>query len=152
MIYRMSNMKKRDIAETDENNKDEVINNENKKTKIDDSIIKKCMPLKNLSLKASSSFKSPLINRKVSNTCVNEKEIEEKVNTLEMQLKNIESEIENLVNENIKIAELDSIMKKMHDYNDIKDIAQILMGKIADIKYITIKEVHKKYDADLDAD
>ena len=121
------------------------INNEQNNVSI------KRMPLKNLTEKASSSFKSPILNRKVSNTNENENEILEKINCLEIKIKNAETEIKNL-QMNYTIDDIDSIIKKLHTFNEIKDIAQILMGKIADIKLMTIKEVHIQFNAQIETD
>lgn len=150
----MSNNKKRENDNGDENinKKDTIEENESKKPKIEENIsnisnAKKFMPFKNLSSKASSSFKSPLMNRKAKN--VNEN-IENVVNSLEDKLKVVEEEITILEKENHSINELDVIIKKLHDYNEMKDIAQELMGKIAFIKGATIREIHKDFNADID--
>jgi len=82
----------------------EKLDNQNKKVKINDDdnkSAKKYMPLRNLSAKASSSFKSPLLNRKVNkNINDNENKLEEKINSLEQTLSNIEIEISSLEKEN----------------------------------------------------
>lgn len=38
--------------------------------------------------------------------------------------------------------EIDCFIKKLNKYNEVKDIAQSLMGKIAEIKGVTIKDIH----------
>jgi hypothetical protein len=83
----------------------EKLDNQNKKVKINDDddnkSAKKYMPLRNLSAKASSSFKSPLLNRIVNkNINDNENKLEEKINSLEQTLSNIEIEISGLEKEN----------------------------------------------------
>ena len=97
----MSNlrMKKRENAEVEASSDNENLN-QNKKTKKDDSV-KKQLPLKNLSQKASSSFKSPLINRRANKTVGSEIEsnLGEKINSIEELLKVADSEIVNLQKE-----------------------------------------------------
>lgn len=39
--------------------------------------------------------------------------------------------------------ELKEIIKKLHKYNESKDIAESLMGKIADLRGVAIKEIHQ---------
>lgn len=50
----------------------------------------------------------------------------------ELSLKNVNKEIE-------------SFIKKFNKYNEAKDIAESLMGKIADLKNCTIKEIHNEF-------
>lgn len=50
----------------------------------------------------------------------------------ELNLKNVDKEIE-------------SFIKKFNKYNEAKDIAECLMGKIADLKNCTIKEIHSEF-------
>jgi hypothetical protein len=40
-------------------------------------------------------------------------------------------------------------MKLLHDYNEIKDIGQIVIGKIAEIKGCTSREIYLEYGLDL---
>ena len=99
----MSNSKKREIS----GNSEILEDNQNKKVKIDNgntsiNSAKKFMPLKNLSSRASSSFKSPLMNRIVKNSSINNNEVklEEKIVSLELALSNIEIEISSLEKDN----------------------------------------------------
>lgn len=40
-------------------------------------------------------------------------------------------------------------MNLLHEYNEIKDIGQILIGKIAELKGTTSKAIYSEYDLDL---
>ncbi|EPR79235.1 Swi5 family protein, partial [Spraguea lophii 42_110] len=42
--------------------------------------------------------------------------------------------------------EISDIIKQMNVYNEIKDIAQSLMGRIAEIRGVTNKEIHEEMD------
>jgi hypothetical protein len=119
------------------------------------SVLEKRLPLKNLTTKAQSAFKSPLLNRNkvvVSQTANSKNEsladTEKSIGQLENQLSEIDREINGMEMQGIDLNELDNIIDKLHVYNEIKDIAQIVMGKIAELKCITIKKVHQDYDAD----
>ncbi len=43
-------------------------------------------------------------------------------------------------------SELKSLIKKFNTYNEIKDIAQSLIGKIAELRGQPIKEIHEELD------
>lgn len=45
--------------------------------------------------------------------------------------------------------EIESFIKKLNKYNQAKDIAQSLMGKIAELKGVTIKDVHAEMEMPL---
>lgn len=74
------------------------------------------------------------------------------------QLQEIRNEIEKLETENQDIKsrlDIDDIeyalkehIRKMHEYNDVKDNVQLLLGKLAEFKGCTIKEMYKEYDLD----
>lgn len=40
-------------------------------------------------------------------------------------------------------------MNLLHQYNEIKDIGQILIGKIAELKGTTCKEIYSEYDLEM---
>lgn len=40
--------------------------------------------------------------------------------------------------------EIDRFIKKLNKYNEAKDIAQSLMGKIAEMRGVTIKDIHSE--------
>ncbi|KAJ2455205.1 swi5-like zinc finger protein [Coemansia sp. RSA 2336] len=44
----------------------------------------------------------------------------------------------------------DQHIDRLHRYNDIKDAAQKLFGKLAELKGKTVKEIYEEYQVDLD--
>lgn len=42
--------------------------------------------------------------------------------------------------------EKDEIMKALHQYNDIKDATQHVLGRLAIVEGVTVAEIHRKYD------
>lgn len=38
------------------------------------------------------------------------------------------------------------IMNALHEYNDIKDATQIVLGQLANLHGVTVTELHKKFD------
>ncbi|KAK0481450.1 DNA repair protein [Armillaria novae-zelandiae] len=68
----------------------------------------------------------------------------------EARIAALEAEVENLQQELGENEDADSIVKRhiklLHQYNESKDAAQILIGKLALLKEVTVTQVH----ADLD--
>lgn len=42
--------------------------------------------------------------------------------------------------------EKDEIMVALHKYNDIKDVTQHVLGRLAIVEGVTVAEIHQKYD------
>lgn len=42
------------------------------------------------------------------------------------------------------------VMQLMHQYNDIKDATQVVLGKLSNLEGVTLKEMHLKYNLPLD--
>ena len=40
-------------------------------------------------------------------------------------------------------------IKKLHEYNEVKDVGQALMGMLAEREQTTTREMYKKYNLDL---
>ncbi|PBK76526.1 hypothetical protein ARMSODRAFT_229611 [Armillaria solidipes] len=68
----------------------------------------------------------------------------------EARIAALEAEVDNLQRELGENEDADSIVKRhiklLHQYNESKDAAQILIGKLALLKEVTVTQVH----ADLD--
>lgn len=43
-------------------------------------------------------------------------------------------------------AERTKIMEALHEYNDIKDAAQVVLGQLATFHNVTVMKMHEKYD------
>lgn len=43
-------------------------------------------------------------------------------------------------------ANKEKIMHALHEYNDVKDVTQIVLGQLADLYGVTVTELHKKFD------
>lgn len=41
--------------------------------------------------------------------------------------------------------EKDEIMVALHKYNDIKDVTQHVLGRLAIVEGVTVAEIHRKY-------
>lgn len=78
--------------------------------------------------------------------CSSEKRINLKksIDELEKEEFQLNEEISKLL-ENGVTTDLSSEMKALHEYNDMKDIAQVVIGYLADIENVTVGELHLRY-------
>ena len=70
----------------------------------------------------------------------------EELSKHEMEL---DREIASLQSEGFMVEELDRQIDLLHRYNDIKDVAQMVLGRLAELEGVTVKSLHEKYDAPL---
>ncbi|CAL1569972.1 unnamed protein product [Knipowitschia caucasica] len=92
-----------------------------------------------------SSFKSPL--QVPGSTKVNP---EEEVSGLKKKRDQLDREISLLEAEGYNMEELDHHIDKLHEYNDIKDIGQSLLGRIAALRGTTTRDLYSHFGLDLD--
>ncbi|XP_076875190.1 DNA repair protein SWI5 homolog isoform X2 [Brachyhypopomus gauderio] len=97
--------------------------------------------------KVNSSFKSPV---QASNTVTNVLCPEEEVKELQTEVAHLESEIAVLQNEGIAEEELEQHVDLLHEYNDIKDIAQTLLGRLASLRGVTTRDLYGHFGMELD--
>ncbi|KAK2823801.1 hypothetical protein Q7C36_020401 [Tachysurus vachellii] len=97
--------------------------------------------------KVNSSFKSPV---QVSSMPNNRVCVEEEVKELQNTLLQLESDIKLLENEGVCVHELDLHINLLHEYNDIKDIAQTLLGRLAGLRSVTTRDLYARFGMELD--
>ncbi|XP_054980126.1 DNA repair protein SWI5 homolog, partial [Sorex araneus] len=61
----------------------------------------------------------------------------------------LEREIAGLLSDGICVEELDEHISRLHEYNDLKDVGQMLLGKLAVLRGVTTKELYAEFDLDL---
>lgn len=61
----------------------------------------------------------------------------------------LDKEISQLVAEGYRVVELEEHIALLHEYNDVKDVAQMLLGKLAVTRGVTTKELYPDFDLDL---
>lgn len=67
------------------------------------------------------------------------------------QEKVLDEEISALEAEGYNVEELQTHIEKLHRYNDLKDVAQIVMGQLATMENESVKKMHERYEvANLD--
>ncbi|NXL84001.1 SWI5 protein, partial [Alectura lathami] len=61
----------------------------------------------------------------------------------------LDQEIAQLLSEGYSLEELEKHISLLHEYNDIKDAGQMLLGKLAVIRGVTTKQLYPEYDLEL---
>uniref|UniRef100_A0A2R9ASE6 DNA repair protein SWI5 homolog n=1 Tax=Pan paniscus TaxID=9597 RepID=A0A2R9ASE6_PANPA len=61
----------------------------------------------------------------------------------------LDKETSQLVSEGYSVDELEDYITQLHEYNDIKDVGQMLMGKLAVIRGVTTKELYPEFGLDM---
>ncbi|XP_023586383.1 DNA repair protein SWI5 homolog, partial [Trichechus manatus latirostris] len=61
----------------------------------------------------------------------------------------LDKEISQLISEGYSVDELEDHISQLHEYNDIKDVGQMLLGKLAVIRGVTTKELYPEFDLDV---
>ncbi|XP_073334402.1 DNA repair protein SWI5 homolog [Pagrus major] len=95
--------------------------------------------------RVNSNFKSPLQvseSAKVSPA--------EEVAELERKREQLDTEIAQLEAEGYRVEELEHHIDMLHEYNDIKDIGQSLLGRIAALRGTTTRDLYSHFGLELD--
>lgn len=95
--------------------------------------------------KVNSSFKSPVPSTLNNSVCV-----DEDIRELQKTLLQLESDITLLESEGVRVHELDLHINLLHEYNDIKDIAQTLLGRLAGLRSVTTRDLYARFGMELD--
>ncbi|XP_056875649.1 DNA repair protein SWI5 homolog isoform X2 [Takifugu flavidus] len=96
--------------------------------------------------KVHSNFKSPL---QVSPDAAKVGPAEE-MEELERRREQLDAEITQLEAEGYNEKELEHHINMLHEYNDIKDIGQALLGRIAALRGTTTRDLYSHFGLELD--
>ncbi|CAG9768613.1 unnamed protein product [Ceutorhynchus assimilis] len=100
----------------------------------------------------------PMKRRRAPNSKLPKVNSKEKLTTAELKLRlqslkkrsaALDKEIEELRAKGVT-EDLQPEMKALHDYNDIKDVTQMVLGVLADEEQCTVGSLHKKYNLPLE--
>ncbi|XP_023556025.1 DNA repair protein SWI5 homolog [Octodon degus] len=61
----------------------------------------------------------------------------------------LDKEINQLISEGYSVDELEAHISQLHEYNDVKDVGQMLLGKLAVIRGVTTKELYPEFGLDV---
>ncbi|XP_054612165.1 DNA repair protein SWI5 homolog [Dunckerocampus dactyliophorus] len=95
--------------------------------------------------KVNSNFKSPGQVTKTTKLSP-----EEEVEELERSRRQLDAEIAQLESEGYKVEELDDHIDMLHEYNDIKDMGQSLLGRLAALRGTTTRDLYSHFGLELD--
>ncbi|XP_070781275.1 DNA repair protein SWI5 homolog [Enoplosus armatus] len=74
----------------------------------------------------------------------------EEVAELERRREQLDTEIAQLEAEGYRVEELEHHIDMLHEYNDIKDIGQSLLGRIAALRGTTTRDLYSHFGLELD--
>ncbi|XP_064483164.1 DNA repair protein SWI5 homolog [Ornithodoros turicata] len=102
----------------------------------------------------NTSFKSPMKAATGSLPAPADNQDPEKLkkelDSLLLREKELDEQITSLVDEGYTVEELDWHVEKLHEYNEVKDAAQLVLGQLAILKGTTVREMHKDFNLPLD--
>lgn len=76
-------------------------------------------------------------------------ELKDTEKALKKELADLDKQIELLNSEGIT-DDLREQMQALHEYNDAKDICQVILGYLADVEHTHLKDLHMRYNLPLD--
>ncbi|XP_063900213.1 DNA repair protein SWI5 homolog [Zophobas morio] len=105
------------------------------------------------SIKRRRSIQSPSLSKPFSTprrSCGGSPlNLEEDIKIIENELEELDEKINALKSE-YDDSELSEYITLLHQYNEIKDVGQLLLGTIAEIKGVTTKKIYEEYDLEVD--
>ena len=93
----------------------------------------------------ANSFVSPLKNKIIKTELS-----EENIIKIEKEIQDQEKEIAQLEHEGLDVNDLNIYIDKLHEYNEIKDVGQMLIGHLALQKESTTSELYSKFGLSLE--
>uniref|UniRef100_A0A8D0BV28 DNA repair protein SWI5 homolog n=1 Tax=Salvator merianae TaxID=96440 RepID=A0A8D0BV28_SALMN len=96
----------------------------------------------------NAKFKSPVPSPR-TRPPANRETLQQEIEELKRKRHALDEEIAQLLAEGYSLDELDDHISLLHEYNDIKDTGQMLLGKLAVIRGVTTKELYPEFDLDI---
>ncbi|KQK86037.1 DNA repair protein SWI5 like protein [Amazona aestiva] len=97
-----------------------------------------------------AGFKSPIPSpRSCQPNGSNKESLQYEIEELKQKDLALDQEIAQLLSEGYSLEELEKHISLLHEYNDIKDAGQMLLGKLAVIRGVTTKQLYPEYDLEL---
>ncbi|XP_067660705.1 DNA repair protein SWI5 homolog [Haliotis asinina] len=94
-------------------------------------------------------FKSPL-GSKQSQAPESEVTLKTDILNLHARLSEVETQVQQLIDEGYRQEELQTHIEKLHEYNEIKDTGQMILGRIATMEAVRTKDLYERYGLELE--
>ncbi|KAM3660253.1 DNA repair protein SWI5 homolog [Ammospiza maritima maritima] len=96
-----------------------------------------------------AAFRAPIPSPKSQPNGASEEALRCEIKELKQKDLALDQEIAQLLSEGYSLEELDKHISLLHEYNEIKDAGQMLLGKLAVIRGVTTKQLYPEYDLEL---
>ncbi|XP_077137608.1 DNA repair protein SWI5 homolog [Ranitomeya variabilis] len=101
--------------------------------------------------RSHGGFKSPVQSPGVSKSpAAHEEDLQREIADLKHKESSLDEEIRKLETEGFCIEELDEHISLLHEYNELKDTGQMLLGRLAAVRGVTTKDLYAEFGLDLD--
>ncbi|XP_041262636.1 DNA repair protein SWI5 homolog [Onychostruthus taczanowskii] len=98
----------------------------------------------------TAGFRAPIPSPKsFQPNGASEETLQSEIKELKQKDLALDQEIAQLLSEGYSLEELDKHISLLHEYNEIKDAGQMLLGKLAVIRGVTTKQLYPEYDLEL---
>ncbi|XP_041429177.1 DNA repair protein SWI5 homolog [Xenopus laevis] len=99
----------------------------------------------------NSGFKSPVQSPCSSQSSRgSEFSLQKEVSELKGKVAALDQEISQLESEGVSVAELEEHITLLHEYNELKDAGQMLLGRLAVLRGVTTKELYAEFGMNLE--
>uniref|UniRef100_A0A8C5X1U9 DNA repair protein SWI5 homolog n=1 Tax=Malurus cyaneus samueli TaxID=2593467 RepID=A0A8C5X1U9_9PASS len=98
----------------------------------------------------TAGFRPPILSpRSFQPNGTSEEALQCEIEELKQKNLALDQEIAQLLSEGYSLEELEKHISLLHEYNEIKDAGQMLLGKLAVIRGVTTKQLYPEYDLEL---
>ncbi|XP_026545315.1 DNA repair protein SWI5 homolog [Notechis scutatus] len=97
----------------------------------------------------NASFKSPVLPPPRSCPPADKDILQHEIEELKRKELAVDQEIAQIKTEGYSLEELENHITLLHEYNEIKDTGQMLLGRLAAIRGVTTKDLYPEFDLDL---
>ncbi|XP_041429294.1 DNA repair protein SWI5 homolog [Xenopus laevis] len=99
----------------------------------------------------NSGFKSPVQSPCSSQSSRgSEFSLQKEVSELKGKVAALDQEISQLESEGLSVAELEEHITLLHEYNELKDAGQMLLGRLAVLRGVTTKVLYAEFGMNLE--
>ncbi|KAM4019473.1 DNA repair protein SWI5 homolog [Anomaloglossus baeobatrachus] len=101
--------------------------------------------------RCSRAFKSPVQSPSVSKpSSAHSEDLQREISDLKNKDGSLDEEIRKLEAEGFCVEELDKHIALLHEYNELKDTGQMLLGRLAAMRGVTTKDLYGEFGLDLE--